>query len=125
MSSIYRILHKNFKVGSKWNKYRDRKDISKAYAPRDVIQHDTVDFGELYAFTSIDVFTKEPMVVIVIDDNLTSLAGVNALNIPMSYYRHARINQSDEGNEFKGEFPDTVKQYNSIHVYSRPGSVVK
>ena len=32
---------------------------TEASKPREVIQMDTIDFGELFAFTAIDIFSKE------------------------------------------------------------------
>jgi len=35
--------------------------------PREVIQMDTIDFGELYAFTAVDIFTREADILIAIE----------------------------------------------------------
>jgi hypothetical protein len=32
--------------------------------PREVIQMDTIDFGDLHAFTAIDIFTREADIMI-------------------------------------------------------------
>ena len=68
--SVYRLVREDFKVGSAWKRYRVRGEAQKATAPRQVVQHDTVDFGTLFAFNSLDIFSKEPAVVIGL--NLTS-----------------------------------------------------
>lgn len=33
--------------------------------PRQVIQMDTIDFGEVFAFTAIDIFSKEADILLV------------------------------------------------------------
>lgn len=58
------ILAEKYVIGSKWNKNKPRGDMLKAERPREVIQMDTVDFGELYAFTAIYTFTREADVFI-------------------------------------------------------------
>lgn len=114
LMSIYRVLHEEFKVGSKWRQRGVRGVTPVATAPRQVVEHDTVDFGQLYAFTSIDIFTKEPAVVIATD--LTSQTGVECLKIQQEYFGPVGLHQSDEGSEFKGEFPVTAGH----HRYARP-----
>jgi IS30 family transposase len=118
LMTIYRVLKPEFRIGSAWRKYRKRGETPKAAGPREVIQHDTVNFGELFAFTSIDIFTKEPSVIIM--DNLLSESGVIALREQTEYFGRADLHQSDQGPEFEGEFPNTVKHLPSTHRYSRP-----
>jgi IS30 family transposase len=64
VSTIYRVLGQKYHLRSKWKQNQVRGPVPKAHREREVIQHDTVDFGGLYAFTSIDIFTKEAQVVI-------------------------------------------------------------
>lgn len=118
LMSVYRVLKPVFKIGSKWRKYKDRGEAPKATAPRQVVQHDTVYFGQLFAFTSIDIFTKEPAVIIGTD--LTSASGVMALQYQQKYFGKVSLHQSDEGPEFKGQFPATVKSTGADHRYARP-----
>src|SRR3989304_1495959 len=56
---IYEILAEKYKIKSKWKKNQIRGPIPKASRPRQVIQMDSVDFGGVFAFTGIDIFTKE------------------------------------------------------------------
>ncbi len=118
LMTVYRVLNNEFKIGSKWKKQKKRGEAPKASAPREVIQHDTVDFGELYAYTSIDIFTKEPAVVIA--DNLLSETGIAAFIQQKAYYGPAGLHQSDEGSEFKGRFREVVESSGATHRYSRP-----
>lgn len=62
--TIYNILSEKYQLRSKWKKYSKRGYVRKGAKPREVIQTDTVDFGELFAFTAIDTYTKEVSVVI-------------------------------------------------------------
>ena len=57
--TIYKVLSEKYQLRSKWKKNVARGPVPKASKPRDVIQMDTVDFGELFAFTSVDIFTRE------------------------------------------------------------------
>lgn len=116
--TIYRVLRQDFELGKASRRYRKRGDAPKAFAPREVIQHDTVDFGEVFAYTSIDIFTKEPAVVIAA--NLESVTGTKAFEIQKKFYGEANLHQSDEGSEFKGTFPVAVELSGSKHRYARP-----
>lgn len=116
--TVYRVLQGQFKLGAASKPHKHRGKAPKAFGPREVIQHDTVDFGELFAHTSIDIFTKEPAVVIV--DNLESKTGVKAFRKQKIFYGEAELHQSDEGSEFKGDYPSCVNASGSIHRYSRP-----
>ena len=116
--TIYRVLRQDFKLGAASKPHQYRGEAPKATQPRAVIQHDTVDFGGLFAHTSIDIFTKEPMVVIV--DNLSSETGVKAFRQQKSFYGLAKLHQTDEGSEFKGDYPASVKAAGSRHRFARP-----
>lgn len=118
LSTIYRVLNDNFKLGKGSGRHKYRGEAPKASAPREVVQHDTVDFGEIFAHTSIDIFTKEPVVIMV--DNLTSETGVEAFRQQKSFFGTVDLHQSDEGSEFKGEYVAVVESYQSHHRYSRP-----
>src|SRR6266498_2472554 len=48
---IYEILAEKYKIKSKWKKNQVRGAVPKAGKPREVIQMDTVDFGDVFAFT--------------------------------------------------------------------------
>jgi transposase len=61
---IYEILSEKYFIRPKWQKNNKRGEVPKAGGPREVIQMDTVDFGELYAFTAVDIFTREADVFI-------------------------------------------------------------
>lgn len=114
LMSVYRIVKEDFTVGSAWKQYKVRGDAPKATAPRQVVQHDTVDFGELFAYTSLDIFSKEPAVVIGL--NLKAETGVKALKLQQAFFGPVTLHQSDEGPEFKKDFPTVC----GTHRYARP-----
>jgi len=68
-ASVYRVLNRYFKLRSRWKKNQARGPLPQAFAPRDVIQADTVDYGELFAYTAVDIYTRETCVIL--GDNLT------------------------------------------------------
>lgn len=115
LMTVYRILRRYFVFGGKT--YKKRGVPPRAANPRQVIQHDTVDFGKLFAYTAIDIFTKEPSVYI--GTSLKSEEGCRALAYHMQYYRKADLQQSDEGSEFLGYFPQAVRDAGSAHHYAR------
>jgi putative transposase len=61
-STIYRILNANIKLRSRWKKNSYRGDVPKWTKRWEVIQIDTVHFENIFAFTGIDTYTKEPFV---------------------------------------------------------------
>lgn len=56
---IYEILAEKYVIRSRWRKNRERGPIPEASTPREVVQMDSMDFGDIYAFTAIDTFTRE------------------------------------------------------------------
>src|SRR3989344_3204140 len=101
---IYEILSEKYKIKSKWKKNQSRGLIPKATKAREVIQMDTVDFGELFAFTGVDIFSKEADVIIF--PSLTSHDGLIYLETSMNrlFDGHSDLIQTDGGPEFKDEF---------------------
>ena len=120
LTTIYRILHERFQrsvVGV--HKYQKHQAIVVANAPREVVEHDTVDLGGgVYAYTSIDIFSKEP--VIVIGADLTMETGAIAFRKQKEFYGHVETHQSDGGSEFQTSFKEAVLASGSKHRYSRP-----
>jgi len=109
ISTVYRILGEKYQLRSKWKKNMKRgKPFMKATKPREIVQTDTVDFGDVYAFTSIDIFTREPAVVL--KDSLTARAGAEALDEQLSYFGSIEKIQRDGGSEFKAEWDALARQ---------------
>lgn len=127
LSTIYRYLRKRLlKTAVGINRYVKHQAIVTASAPREVIEHDTVDLGGLYAYTAIDIFTKEPQVYI--GTNLEMATGAKAFKYHTSYYHQglasnqlaSLTHQSDNGSEFQSDFTDAIEASGTNHRYSRP-----
>lgn len=123
VSTIYRWLHRRFTraaVGVK--RYKKHQAIVTATKPREVVEHDTVDLGgkqtNVYAYTAIDIFTKEPSVVIASDLEMTT--GAKTFATQKQFYGAVATHQSDNGSEFQTLFVDAVKASGAAHRYSRP-----
>lgn len=123
VSTIYRWLHRRFTkavVGVK--PYNKHQAIVTATQPREVVEHDTVDLGGkqagVYAYTAIDIFTKEPSVVIA--DSLDMETGRRVFAVHDAFYGAVHTHQSDNGSEFQSAFVDAVTKTKANHRYSRP-----
>lgn len=119
LSTIYRWLHKRFTkalVGVR--RYKKHQALVVAYAPREVVENDTVDLGGgVYAYTAIDIFSKEPSVFIGL--NLEMATGAIAFAYHDQFYGSVALHQSDNGSEFQTDFREAVEAV-SMHRYSRP-----
>lgn len=123
LSTIYRWLHRRFtKVAVGIQKYIKHTALTVATNPREIVEHDTVDLGgkkaDVYAYTAIDIFTKEPSVVI--GSNLEMSTGAAAFSTHNVFYGTTLLHQSDGGSEFQATFRDAVEATGSKHRYSRP-----
>ena len=118
-TTIYKILGEKYQLRSKWKKNQARGPIPEAFAPREVIQMDTVDFGSLFAFTGIDIFTKE--VNVKLYPSLTAKDGLDFLTSSFnSRFHHTNLLQTDGGSEFKAEFRSNVFKYADRFRVARP-----
>jgi len=119
LSTIYRWLHKRFTTATVGvQKYRKHQAIVTASKPREVIENDTVDLGGVYAYTAIDIFSKEPSVYI--GTNLEMSTGATAFAYHDQFYGTVSLHQSDNGSEFQTTFREAVLATGSAHRYSRP-----
>ncbi|MGH7238532.1 MAG: helix-turn-helix domain-containing protein [Candidatus Saccharimonadales bacterium] len=119
LSTIYRWLHKRFtKAVVGIAKYKKHQAIVTASRPREVVENDTVDLGGgIYAYTAIDIFSKEPSVFI--GTNLEMATGAEAFAYHNQFYGSVSLHQSDNGSEFQTTFREAVLAV-SRHRYSRP-----
>ena len=117
---IYQILAEKYVIRSKWRKNKVRGVVPKATVPREVIQMDTIDFGELYAFTAIDIFTREADILIATE--LTADLGCQFLYQSMRrrFDGHVKLLQTDGGPEFKAEFESSAPLFCERHRVARP-----
>ena len=117
---VYEILSEQYTIRSKWKKNKQRGKVPKASSPREVIQMDSVDFGGLFAFTAIDIFTREADILLA--PELTASFGCSFLYQSMSrrFGNHVHLLQTDGGSEFKAEFTSKVLQFCDRHRIARP-----
>lgn len=118
--AIYRVLNERFQIKSKWKKGTVIiGPVPTATTPREIIQMDTIDFGELFAFTAIDIVARDADVYIA--PALTGSYGHQFLqwSMPRRFNNHVRMIQTDGGSEFKEEFSDHVLEYCESRRVSR------
>lgn len=120
VSKIYEVLKEKYIIKSKWKKNQARGPIPQANMPREVIQMDTIDLGELFAFTGIDIFTREADVLVA--PALTARYGCMFLKQSMHrrFGGHVHLLQTDGGHEFKEEFKLQVSSFCDRHRVARP-----
>ena len=120
VATIYDILKDKYIIKSKWKKNIKRGKVPTATQPRQVVQMDTIDFGDIFAFTSVDIFTRE--VDVRLAPSLEAKEGRHFLIQCMRrrFDRHVNIIQTDGGSEFKREFAQTAPVYCDRHRVSRP-----
>lgn len=118
-TTIYKILGEKYLLRSKWKKNQARGPIPEAFNPREVIQMDTVDFGQIFAFTGVDIFTKE--VSVKLYESLTAKDGLDFLTLSFNdRFNHVNLLQTDGGSEFKAEFRSNVFKYADRFRVARP-----
>ena len=117
---IYEILAEKYVIRSKWKKNKVRGLIPKASMPREVIQMDTIDFGDIYAFTAIDIFTREADILLA--PELTARYGSRFLvkSMKRRFGQHVHLIQTDGGPEFKADFLMHVHSFCDRHRVARP-----
>jgi len=120
-ASVYRVLNRFFKLRSRWKKNQARGPQPKAVKPRDVIQADTVDLGELFAYTAIDIFTRE--VAVILGETLEAKEGAKCVREILKKLGPCQIFQTDNGGEFGQECSKTIKElalkHQKIHAYRK------
>lgn len=93
-TTIYEILAEKYKLRSKWKKNQHRGELIQATKPREVIQMDTVHFGMVFAFTSVDTFVKD--VSVKLYPTLTSSDGRDFLTDSFQKrFHHTELLQTD------------------------------
>ncbi len=117
---IYEILSEKYIIRSRWRKNRVRGPIPQASRPREIVQMDSVDFGGLFAFTAVDIFTREADVLLA--PELTALYGLRFLKQSMArrFDSHVNLIQTDGGPEFKADFLANIVAYCGRHRVARP-----
>lgn len=122
---IYEIISEKYELAAKGRKKHKRGEVPEAVAAREVIQMDTVHFGGIFAFTAVDIFSREADVFLA--PSATSAEGKRFLEscMPRRFgFQNATnkvgIIQTDGGPEFEGEFKVAVSGYCLSHRVARP-----
>lgn len=120
VTTIYKVLAEKYQLRSRGQKNHSRGPIPAAKAPRQVIQMDTVDFGQVFAFTAVDIFSKESAVLL--RPSLEAMDGQAFLHDCMAarFDGFVDLIQTDGGGEFKGLFLQDLPRYCSQHRVARP-----
>lgn len=120
VKAIYKILGEKYKLRTKWKKNQKRGPLPQAANPGEVVQMDTIDFGEVFAFTGVDICSKEADVLLA--PELTSQYGYTFLKQSMTrrFHRFVDLLQTDGGPEFKDEFKTHVLEYTNRYRIAHP-----
>lgn len=117
---IYEVLKERYKIKSKWTRDPHRGHVPKASNPREVVQMDSVVFGDIYAFTGIDICSRE--VDVILAPKLNSQWGQYFLKQSMKrrFDNFVDTIQTDGGPEFKDSFSDIVMSFCNTRRIARP-----
>ena len=117
---IYEVLAEKYTLRSKWQKNQKRGQVPEADAPRQVVQMDTVDFGQVFAFTAVDIHSREADVLL--RSSLRAVDGEAFLRftLPRRFGGFVQTIQTDGGSEFEAEFARSVPQFCRQHRIARP-----
>lgn len=117
---IYEVLAEKLVLRKKGRRNQVRGVVPQASAPRQIVQVDTVHFGEVFAFTAVDIFSREADVLL--RGAVTADDGVVFLRLSMQrrFDGHVELLQSDGGPEFKGEFALRALLFCDRHRIARP-----
>lgn len=116
-STVYRILKRHLAL-RKHHRQPKGEPVQRASGPRQVVQVDTLDLGEVYAYTAIDTFTREAAVVI--RPTLQASDGRAALAVLRQYFGRVQVLQTDGGSEFKAECAESIGHFAAHHRIARP-----
>lgn len=110
--AIYEVLNEKLEIKSKWKKGTIIiGPVPTAENKREIVQMDTIDFGDIFAFTAVDIVGKDADIFMA--PNLTSHQGHKFLDfsMPRRFDGYSKLIQTDGGPEFKDEFSDHVLEY--------------
>lgn len=120
VTTIYKVLAEKYQLRTRGHKNQARGAVPVAQAPRQVVQMDTVAFGDVFAFTAVDIFSKESAVLL--RPALEAVDGQAFLHacMPTRFDGFVETIQTDGGSEFKGPFLQDVPRYCARHRVARP-----
>jgi len=115
-STVYRILNR-YRVLRKHHRQPKGSPVQTATAAHQVVQVDTVDLGEVYAYTAIDTFTRQA--AICMRPSLQAADGRVALEQMMPTFGPVDLVQTDGGSEFKAECAEGMHRFAAQHRIAR------
>jgi transcriptional regulator with XRE-family HTH domain len=120
VTTIYQVLAEKCQLRSRGQRNQPRGSVPQAQAARQVVQMDTVVLGDVFAFTAIDVFSKESAVLL--RPSLEAADGQAFLHfcMPLRFNGFVDLIQTDGGHEFKGQFLQDLNLYCARHRVARP-----
>lgn len=116
LSTVYRILNRHL-VLRKHHRRPKGTPLPAATGPRQVVQVDTVNLGEVYAYTAIDTFTRQA--AICMRPSLQAADGRVALEQLMPTFGFVALLQTDGGPEFKAECAEGMYRFADQHRIAR------
>lgn len=119
--TIYQVLNEKYEIKSKWKKGTVIKGpVPHATSKREIVQMDTIDFGDIFAFTAIDTVARDADVLMA--PSLESKYGHQFLQfcMPRRFNNYVKLIQTDGGSEFKDEFSTHVLEYCDKRRVARP-----
>lgn len=119
VTTIYRILAEKYQLRNKWKKNKKPGPVPKAKSPREVVQMDSVNFGNIFAFCAVDIFSKEADVLL--RTSLEATDGQVFLHTCMKrrFDGFSDLIQTDGGSEFKADFHQDTPLYCKRHRFAR------
>lgn len=120
VTTIYKVLAEKYHLRSRGIRNQPRGAIPAAQAPRQVVQMDTVHFGQVFAFTAIDIFSKESAVLLRPTLEAADAQAFLHACMPTRFGGFVELIQTDGGPEFKGPFLQDVALYSASHRVARP-----
>jgi len=118
---IYEILAERYTLRSKGKqKNQKRGPVPQATAPRQVVQIDSIHLGAVFAFTAIDIYSREADVWL--SGTLTGRDGALFLAhcMPRRFDGFVELIQTDGGAEFEAEFLEVWPTWCDRHRIARP-----
>lgn len=120
VTTIYKVLAEKYQLRSRGQHNQPHGLLPAAQAPRQVVQMDTVNFGQVFAFTAIDIFSKESAVLLCPSLEAADAQAFLHACMPTRFSGFVQLIQTDGGPEFKGLFLQDVVFYCAHHRVARP-----
>ena len=117
---IYEVLAEKYILRSKWQKNQKRGQVPEAEAARQVVQMDTVHFGQVFAFTAVDIFSREADVLLRSSLHAVDEEAFLRFTMPRRFGGFVQTIQTDGGSEFEAEFAALAPYFCRQHRIARP-----